>query len=51
MFLVTFWSVFGVVDMRNGYSVLAGKAEGKRPFRRPMCKCEDNIRMDVREIG
>ena len=28
-----------------------GKAEGKRPFARPGCKWEDNIKMDVKEIG
>jgi hypothetical protein len=30
---------------------LVGKLEGKRPRRRPRCKCEDSIRMDPREIG
>jgi hypothetical protein len=28
-----------------------GKPEGKRPLGRPRCRWEDNIRMDVREIG
>jgi hypothetical protein len=27
------------------------KQEGKRPLGRPRCRWEDNIRMDVREIG
>jgi hypothetical protein len=27
-----------------------GKPEGKRPLRRPRCRWEDNIRMDLREI-
>jgi hypothetical protein len=26
------------------------KPEGKRLFERPMCRGEDNIRMDLREI-
>jgi hypothetical protein len=28
-----------------------GKPEGKRPLRRPRCRWEDEIRMDLREIG
>jgi hypothetical protein len=27
------------------------KAEGKRPLGRPRCRCEDDITIDVREIG
>jgi hypothetical protein len=30
---------------------LVGKPEGKRPLRRPRRRCEDNIKMDLREIG
>jgi hypothetical protein len=30
---------------------LVGKAEGKRPFARPCCRLEDNIKMDFMEIG
>jgi hypothetical protein len=30
---------------------LAGKAEGKKPFARPCCRWEDNIKMDFIEIG
>jgi hypothetical protein len=30
---------------------LVGKLEGKRPLKRPMCRWEDNIKMDLREIG
>jgi hypothetical protein len=37
--------------VRNIYSFLLGKPEGKRPLRRPRHRWEDNIRMDVREIG
>jgi hypothetical protein len=33
------------------YSVLVGKPEGKRPLRRPRRRWEDNIKMDLREIG
>jgi hypothetical protein len=38
-------------EMRNAYKILVRKPEGKRPFRRPRHKWEDNIRMDLRERG
>jgi hypothetical protein len=28
-----------------------GKPEGKKPPRRPRCRWEDNIKMDLRKIG
>jgi len=31
--------------------VLVGKPEGKRPLRRPRCRWEDNIKMDLQEVG
>jgi hypothetical protein len=31
--------------------VLLGKPEGKRPLGKPRRRLEDNIRMDLREIG
>jgi hypothetical protein len=31
--------------------VLVGRPEGKRPLGRPRCRCKDNIKMDLREIG
>jgi hypothetical protein len=37
--------------MRNIYKVPIGKTEGKRSFGRPMRRWEDNIRMNLREIG
>jgi hypothetical protein len=36
---------------RNGYGVLMGKPEGKRPLERPRRRWEDGIKMDLREIG
>jgi hypothetical protein len=33
------------------YRVLVGKVEGKRPMRRPRYRWEDNIRMDLQEVG
>jgi len=36
---------------RGVYRFLAGKPEGKRPFGRPSHKWEDNIKMDLQEVG
>jgi hypothetical protein len=36
---------------RSVYRVLMGKPKGKRPLGRPRCRCEDNIRMDLQEVG
>ena len=33
------------------YRVLVGKAEGKRQFGRPRHRYEDNIKMDLQEVG
>jgi hypothetical protein len=33
------------------YKVFLGKAEGKRPLRRPRYRWEDGIRMKLRKIG
>jgi hypothetical protein len=33
------------------YRVLVGKPEGKRPMGRPRHRWEDNIRMDLHEVG
>jgi hypothetical protein len=38
-------------EMRNAYSILVGKPEGKRPLERSRRRCEDNIRTDLRKIG
>jgi hypothetical protein len=35
----------------NAYKSLIGKPEGKKPLRRSRHIWEDNIKMDVREIG
>ena len=36
---------------RNAFRVLIGKPEGKRPLGRPRRGWEDNIEMDLREVG
>ena len=33
------------------YRVLVGKLGGKRPLGRPMHRWEDNIKMDLQEVG
>ena len=38
-------------QFRNAYRVLVGKPEGKRPLGRPRLRWEDNIKMDLREVG
>jgi hypothetical protein len=38
-------------EERGVYRVLVGKPKGKRPLGRPRRKWEDNIRMDLREVG
>jgi hypothetical protein len=38
-------------EKRNAYRVLVGKPEGKTPLGRPRRKWEDNIRIELREIG
>jgi hypothetical protein len=38
-------------DGRGVYRVLIGGPEGKRPLGRPRRRWEDNIKMDLREIG
>ncbi|KAJ4439154.1 hypothetical protein ANN_15111 [Periplaneta americana] len=36
---------------RTAYRVLVGRPEGKRPLGRPRRRWEDNIKMDLREVG
>jgi hypothetical protein len=38
-------------ENRNAYRILARKPEGKRPLGRSRRRWEDNITMDLREIG
>jgi hypothetical protein len=38
-------------EERKVCRVLVGKPEGKRPVGRPRCRWEDEIRMDLRDIG
>jgi hypothetical protein len=36
---------------RDVHRVLVGKPEGKRPLGRPRRRWEDNIKMDLQEVG
>jgi len=38
-------------ESRGVYSVLVGKLEGRRPLGRPRLRREDNIMMDLQEVG
>jgi len=40
-----------VGERRGVYRVLVTKPEGKRPLGRPMWKWEDNINVDLQEVG
>jgi hypothetical protein len=37
--------------MRNALNITARNPDGKRPLGRPRRKCEDNIRMNITEMG
>jgi hypothetical protein len=36
---------------RNAYSILVEKPEGKRPLARPRHRCDDKIKMDLKQTG
>jgi hypothetical protein len=36
---------------RGAYRILVGRPEGRRPLGRPRRRWEDNIKMDIREVG
>jgi len=38
-------------DRRSVFRVLVGKPEGTRPLGRPRRRWEDNIKMDIQEVG
>jgi len=38
-------------ETRGVYRVLVGKPEGKRPLGRSRRRWEDNIKMDIQEVG
>jgi hypothetical protein len=38
-------------EVRGAYDISVGRPEGRRPLGRPRHRWEDNIKMDLREIG
>jgi hypothetical protein len=38
-------------EVRGSYNILVGRPEGRRPLGRLRRRWEDNIKMDLREIG
>jgi hypothetical protein len=42
---------FSCFEMRNAYNILVGKPEGKRLLGISRRRWEDDIRMDLKEIG
>ena len=44
------WRVWGRVE-RGVHRVLVGKREGKKPLGRPRRRWEDNIKLDLQEVG
>jgi hypothetical protein len=38
-------------ERRGAYRALVGKPEGRRPLQRPRRRWEDNIKVDLREVG
>jgi hypothetical protein len=38
-------------ERRGAYRALVGKPEGRRPLGRPRHRWENNIKMDLREVG
>jgi len=38
-------------ERRVAYRVLVGKSGGRRPLERPRRRWEDNIKMDLQEVG
>jgi hypothetical protein len=38
-------------EKRGAYRILVGRPEGRQPLGRPRRRWEDNIKMDVQEVG
>ena len=45
------WHVARMVERRGAFRILVGKPEGKRPFGRRRRRWEDNIKLDLQEVG
>ena len=40
-----------MADRRGAYRGLVGRPEEKRPLGRPRCRCEDDIKIFIQEVG
>jgi hypothetical protein len=40
-----------MAEVRGACNILVGRPEGRRPLGRPRRRWEDNIKIDLREIG
>ena len=40
-----------IEESKGVFEILSGRPTGKRPLGRPGCRWEDNIRMDLKEMG
>jgi hypothetical protein len=38
-------------EERGAYRILVGRPEGRRPFERPRRRWENNIKIDLQEVG
>jgi hypothetical protein len=45
------WHIARTEKSRDASRVLVGKSEGKRPLGIPKRRWEDNIKMDLQEVG
>jgi hypothetical protein len=45
------WHVARMGEVRGAYNILVGRPEDRRPLGRSRHRSEDNIKMDLREIG
>ena len=40
-----------MMEGRGVHKILVGKPEGKSPLGRPRCRWENNVKMDLQEVG
>jgi hypothetical protein len=40
-----------MAEGRGGYRILVGRPEGRRPLGRPRRRWDDNIKMELQEVG
>jgi hypothetical protein len=38
-------------EKRGAYRIWVGRPEGRQPLGRPRCRWDDNIKMDLQEVG